>query len=147
MRRAALLPLLLLLPTLAGCASNAQVEFRAASLTDTPGSMKLTAEGLPRPVYVSPTVIISNDDIASAVVDETSDGQRSVHVTLNDAGAKKFEAYTSAHLEQPIAIFVDGEFYSAPIVKSPLSRTAIITGGPGGLTEAEATRLVKSLNG
>lgn len=147
MRRAALLPLLLLLSTLTGCAPKAQVEFRAASLTDTPGLMKLTAEGLPRPVYVSPTVVISNDDIASAVVGKTSDGQRSVHVTLKDAGAKKFEAYTAAHLDQPIAIFVDGEFYSAPIVRSPLSRTAIIMGGPAGLTEAEAARLVKSLNG
>lgn len=143
MKLAALLiaPLLL-----AACSSEPSVEFRAASLTDAQGTSKLTVPGSAMPVFVGPQVVITSRDIASAQHAQAAGGGRAVEVTLTDAGAEKLGTYTSAHLGEPIAILVHGQLCSAPIVRAPLTRRAMILGGSGGLSEAQADELVKSLN-
>jgi len=135
------------LACLGACASPAKVEFRAASMNSTPDSVKMVAPAGAAPIYVAPQVVISNSDIATASIGTTENGTRAVYVTLTDAGASKLLAYTSVHLREPIAIMIDGQLVSAPMVQSPLSKVAMILGGPNGFTEEEASRLVTSLNG
>lgn len=134
------------LACLGACASPARVEFRAASKNSTQGSVTMVAPVGAAVIYVAPQVVVSNSDIATASIAVTDDGKRAVSITLTEAGASKLLAYTSAHLNEPIAIMVDGRLVSAPVVHSPLSRSAIIMGGSDGLSQEEADRLVSSLN-
>ncbi len=131
---------------LGACAPRPTVEFRAASWTATPGTRLLTVPGSELPIYVDSQVVITNADIASASLSKTNDGQRAVAITLTDKGAQKLGEHTGSHLDQPIAIFVDGKLYSAPTVRAQLTRSALIMRSPGGLSESEATSLVESLN-
>ena len=138
--------LVVLASALGACSAGPAFEYRAASLTETPGSTPAQAPGSSLRVFVQPEVVIDDRDVASAALAKTAGGERAFEIHLTDSGARKLGDYTAAHLDQPIAIIVDGKLCSAPIVLSPLTKTAMVMGGPGGLSEAEADRLVRSLN-
>jgi len=62
---------------------------------------------------------------------DTSNGypQYVVHLTFNAEGAKIFGDITTAYLGQPLAIYLDEDFKSAPTIKVPiLTGQAVITG-------------------
>jgi len=65
-------------------------------------------------------------------------GQRLISVQVDDEGARGLEAYTAAHIGKALAIVLDGEVQSAPIIQSKIGESFIITGG---FTEQEATDL------
>jgi preprotein translocase subunit SecD len=55
--------------------------------------------------------------------------QRSiVNFTFDVAGGELFGELTSEHIEEPLAIILDGNVYSAPIIRSRISRRGQITG-------------------
>ena len=51
---------------------------------------------------------------------------------------------TQGHLDRPVAILLDGDVVMAPVVKSPISGSAMITGN---YTRAEAERIVTGIVG
>lgn len=67
-----------------------------------------------------------------------------VSLEFNDEGAKLFEEITKANVGKPVAIFIDNELISAPIVQD------IITGGKaqitGKFTDKQAKELATNLN-
>jgi protein-export membrane protein SecD len=68
----------------------------------------------------------------------------SVGITFNSEGAKLFADLTKQNLGQPLAIYLDGELLSAPIVQSEIvTGEAVITGN---FTVEEAQLLAKRLN-
>lgn len=70
--------------------------------------------------------------------------QPQVALELNEDGAKLFAAITKRNLGKPVAIFLDGEPISVPIVESEITDgNAIISGN---FTPSEAKQLVIRLN-
>jgi preprotein translocase subunit SecD len=68
----------------------------------------------------------------------------SVTVTSNaDAAAKMLRA-TQSHMGRPLAILIDGEVMIAPVVRSPITMSAIISGS---FTRAEAERIAAGILG
>lgn len=67
-----------------------------------------------------------------------------VQVTFNSEGADLFEAVTRANVGESLAIFLDGEVVSAPVINEPIAGgVAVISGN---FTAEEARELVRNLN-
>lgn len=67
-----------------------------------------------------------------------------IGLTFNKAGAEIFANITRTHLGEPVAIYLDGELLSAPVVQSEIiTGDAVITGD---FTVEEAQTLAKRLN-
>ncbi|MGB9839941.1 protein translocase subunit SecD [Thermovenabulum sp.] len=75
--------------------------------------------------FVGPdgTVILTGDNVRDARAIYGQANEPMVSLKLDDTGAKKFAEATKKYLEQPIAILLDEEVISAPVVK------AVITNG------------------
>ena len=128
------LRLLCLLTLLSACVSaptstvGVQLQFRPASYSQAPGMTEMPVKGEERKVYVSDQILLSNEDVASARPTKTSYGY-CVAIQLTREGARKFAQVTEQNLMKPIAILVDGEVLSAPIVQERITGgTAMISG-------------------
>ena len=67
-----------------------------------------------------------------------------VRVDFNSEGAKLFGDITRANIGRELAIFLDGQLVSAPVIRDAITNgTAIISGG---FTADEAKELVRNLN-
>lgn len=67
-----------------------------------------------------------------------------VQVTFNAEGAKMFAKITKENIGKPLAIFLDGQVISAPIIQTEIPNgEAVITGN---FTAQEARELVRNLN-
>ncbi len=63
--------------------------------------------------------MVSGRDLRNARRSQDSYGQPAVSFTLNPEGAKKFDAYTSAHIGDRMAIVLDNKVRSAPVDPGP----------------------------
>ena len=81
--------------------------------------------------------------LADARVDQDQTGRPAVDFQMDARGAKLFARLTADHLKQPMAILLDDEVYSAPVIQSMISERGQITGS---FTQQEVTELVKTLN-
>jgi protein-export membrane protein SecD len=92
--------------------------------------------------------LFSGEELASATIG--TDGQtggRVVNFVLKERGAKLFEEYTTAHVNQYFAIVLDSRVISAPVIKQPISggNVQISQDAIGGYPLKEATELVTVL--
>ena len=71
-----------------------------------------------------------------------SNGGNAISFTFDARGADIFAALTKAHLQQPMAILLDDEIYSAPTIQAVISAKGEITGS---FTPQEASELAKTL--
>ncbi|HQP12045.1 MAG TPA: protein translocase subunit SecD, partial [Candidatus Omnitrophota bacterium] len=88
---------------------------------------------------------LTGDTIANAMVDFNSAafGEPQISFTLNGEGAKTFARLTRAHVNDRLAILLDGEVLSAPNISEPiLSGRGVITGQ---FTVEEASLLALAL--
>jgi hypothetical protein len=69
---------------------------------------------------LAPTPVITNADIAEAAVQYTQQGQPSVRLTFNAAGAARFGDETAAHVGEPFAITLDDRELSRPVVRDAI---------------------------
>ena len=71
--------------------------------------------------------------------------ERSVNIAFTAAGSKAFESFTAAHVRQRLAIVLDGEVLSAPLIMERISggraQINLGSGGPHRKRLAEADRL------
>ena len=108
----------------------------AAGLTATPVSGNRT-------IYLQSRAVVSNSDIAQAeVVPGSGVSMFNVLITFTPDGAARMLRATQGHLGRPVAILLDGEVVMAPVVRSAISSSAMITGN---YTRAEAERIVKGI--
>jgi len=96
-------------------------------------------------LYVQKTPLLDYTAIkAAAVTRNASSGAPEIDVEFNDVGSELFTAVTAANLNKRLAIVLDGQLYSAPLIRSP------ITGGKaritGNFSEDEATDLASKIN-
>jgi len=69
-------------------------------------------------------------------------GRPAVAFTFNEAGARRFNHLTGAHVGEPLAVLLDDEMYSAPIIQTAISAQGIITGN---FTPDEVRELSRTL--
>ena len=95
------------------------------------------------PVYVSPRVVVSNDDIRSAQFVLDGQGRPAVEILLNPLGTEKFARFTSEHIGEMAAILVEGKVSSAPVIRAQIANGRAIINGD--FTQEEARELARSI--
>ena len=114
-------------------------EIRMAETNPAPGLQKAKVSDSGRYVYLHNEVIVSNNDIAAVeVVEAGGPSQYGISVKLNAAGADKMRRATEAHIGKPLAILLDGQVVIAPVVRSSVGGSAMLTGH---YTKAEAQNI------
>ena len=95
-----------------------------------------------RTIYLHPDLVITNDEIAQSWVTQDGPDRFGVSIQLLEGGARRMREATSAHLGRPVAILIDGVVVAAPIVRSAMSDSAMISGN---FTSAEADRIANGI--
>jgi preprotein translocase subunit SecD len=114
---------------------TAKLEFRKPTEATQPASIEEAYE---------PTDLTGADLIRAGVVPDPNTGKPTVSLLFNSEGTKKFADLTKEFVGQQVAIFLDNQPISAPVVKEP-----ILTGQAsiqGEFTTAEAKQLASQLN-
>jgi preprotein translocase subunit SecD len=125
--------------------AQAQFTINAAAEDPVPGWQKMDIDG--RSVWVNPTPAITSSDIQGAEPATDRNYGNFVKVIFTDGGAKKMRELTTAQMNKPIAMVLDGKLISAPKVRSVISNEGIITGkAPDGLSIEEVRRILTSVN-
>jgi len=120
------------------------LEVHLAESAPGPGLSEAMAPGSGEKIYLHPETVITSADVASArVIPGDRAGTFNVGIMLTSDGSARMEQATKAHLNKPLAMLVNGRVVSAPILRSAIRRSAVITGD---LTRAEADALAASLN-
>jgi hypothetical protein len=71
-------------------------------------------------------------------------GQRTLTAIVRKDRREAFEQFTSKWVNHALAIVVDGEIVTAPVVKDPM-KEAVEISNPGGFTASQQERLVEAL--
>jgi beta-lactamase regulating signal transducer with metallopeptidase domain len=98
-----------------------------------------------QPVRVRKTVLLDERDLARAYPTKTADGEAAVGIEFTADGANKFEKVTSASIGRRLAIIFDGKLISAPMIRSTMSKQAMITPGREGFTAEQVLALWEAL--
>jgi len=132
------LPLDLSAMAQAGAASR--MEIRLAETAPGVGLQQARVSASDQPIYLHPTALATWADVTVARIIDTGNGSFGVAVTLNSEAAARMASATTAHLNRPIAIILDGRVVSAPIIRAPVSDSGVITG----ITAAAAQELIEA---
>lgn len=118
-------------------------EVRMAETRPAPGLQKAEVAGTDRYVYLHNKVVVSNNDIAEVrAVQAGGPSQYGISIKLNATGADKMRQATRSHMGKPLAILLDGQVVMAPVVRSTVGASAMITGN---YTKAEAERIAERI--
>ena len=104
------------------------LEFRLATDTDNFGWKKMELRGSDKPIFVSSDVSVDGSHIEKVSFYNDQKGNPSVGITLTDSGARIMETTTSENIHKRLAIVLDGEVVSAPVIQSTITKEAQITG-------------------
>jgi preprotein translocase subunit SecD len=108
------------------------------------GLREAAASGAGRRIYLHPETVVTNSDIARAEMVQGDAATFSVSVVFNAEGAAKMSRATGNHIGRPLAILLDGEVVMAPVLRSAITTSAMISGR---FTRAEAERIVAGIVG
>jgi hypothetical protein len=128
-----------------GATLQAAVRFEVRLAEDHPdaGLRESRIVGSDRVVYLHQEIIVTNSDIAQrSVVRGDGPSRFGIDVQFNAAGAQKMREATAGHVGRPVAVLIDGEVVMAPVLRNPISTSALISGD---FTEAEAERIVNGI--
>ncbi len=82
-----------------------------------------------RPILISKTASLTGEGIKNAFVDMDQMGLPVVKLEFNEKGIDSFAQVTGAHINERLAIVLDGKIHSAPVIRSKIdSGKAEITG-------------------
>jgi hypothetical protein len=124
--------------------ASVRFEARLAEEQPGPGLREAVAEGGRRIYLHAETVVVNSDILRAELVPGSSPSVFSVSLTLTTAGAEQMRRATASHIGQPLAILIDGELVMAPVIRSPITSSALITGN---FTRAQAERIVAGIIG
>ena len=117
-------------------------EVRLAEERPIPGLVVAQVADSGKTIYLHPGPVVTNEDIAHSWVSQDGQGRFGVTVELFPSGAERIRQATTGHVGRPIAILLDGSVVRAPLVRSPITDSAAITGF---VTHAEADRIAKGI--
>jgi len=118
--------------------------FRLAERDAADGLTEATVEGSDQTVWLHEKVELSGDHVLSARVGENWQGGPMVEIQFTDQGRARFEQLTRENVMKMVAIIVDGNVLSAPVIREAIS------GGKAQITGAfdreEAERIAAGLS-
>lgn len=118
-------------------------EVRLGEAVPASGLKPMPVAGTGRTVYLHDDVILTNGDILrTEVTEDTPPGRFAINVVFTPAGREKMRAATTSHMGRPLAILLDGQVVLAPVIRSVIADSAMITGD---YTRAEAERIAEGL--
>jgi hypothetical protein len=117
-------------------------EVRLAEDRPIPGLVVAQVAEPGRVIYLHPEIVVNNDDIAQSWVLQDGPDRFGVSVQFLPAGAERIRQASAAHVGRPMAILIDGVVVMAPVVRSPIGDSAVISGN---FTQAEAERIVDGI--
>jgi len=122
----------------------AAVRFEVRLAEDRPIPGLVVAQGADsgRVIYLHPEIVVNNDDIAQSWMLQDGPDRFGVSVQFLPAGAERMRQATATHVGRPMAILIDGAVVMAPVVRSPISDSAVISGN---FTQAEAERIADGI--
>jgi hypothetical protein len=124
-------------------AAAIRFEVRLAEDHPTAGLREARIPGTNRAVYLHREIIVTNSDVAhSTVVQGDGPSRFGVGVQFNATGTEKMRQATAKHVGRPVAILLDGVVATAPVLRSPIDTSAMITGD---YTKADAERIVHGI--
>lgn len=119
------------------------VEVRLAEEQPAAGLREMKVPGSDRLVYVHREVVVSNADIAQAEVVESGTPARfNVAIEFTPDGTKNMTAATAGHIGRPLVILLDDQVVMAPMLRSAIGSSAVITGD---FSRAEAERIANGI--
>jgi preprotein translocase subunit SecD len=122
------------------------LEIRAAASTAVTGWRQMVSPSGDQ-VWVSPTNSLTSTDVERAEARTLPSGGPAVAIVLTADGAKKMAALSADQTNKPIALLLDGKLIWAPVVRGPIEKEALLTGGPGGLAPEQIQRLLAGFKG
>lgn len=108
-------------------AAETKFEIRRAETTKAEGLIEAKDPDSKEVLYLHKEAVVTSADVASAKVVKMGN-HFALALEFKEAGAKRLEKATEAHKEKPLAILIDGKVVSAPLVRSKVSTSAVITG-------------------
>jgi preprotein translocase subunit SecD len=122
-----------------------KLDVRLAEKSPGPGLSEASVSGSGEKVYLHAETVVSNADVVFArVVPGDRPGTFNVGIMFSSDGSAKIEKATQSHLNRPLAVLVNGRVVAAPILRSEIRGSAVITGD---FTSAEADAIAAALNG
>lgn len=107
-------------------------------------SAMVARSGDDRGQTVFPTVLTHEDIVQATVVESAAEGlPPTVQVDFTEEAATRLGAFSEAHLGSGMAIVLDGEVLSVPIVQARIADSAVITGN---FSAAEVQVLAAQIN-
>lgn len=100
---------------------------RLASFESVEGWAEHKTKSDGKSIYVDKQVIIDDGDIESIKV-VTENRSKAISVKLTSPAGKKLGKESADHLGKPVAIMIEGEVVTAPVVQSKIGRDLMITG-------------------
>jgi hypothetical protein len=128
-----------------GATLQAAIRFEVRLAEDHPsaGLREARVAGSDHLIYLHQEIIVTNEDIArSSVVPGEGPSRFGVGVEFNAAGAQKMREATANHVGRPVALLIDGDVVTAPVLRGPISTSALISGD---YTKTEAERIVNGI--
>jgi hypothetical protein len=126
-------------------AAAVRFEVRLATMTPAADRREALVATSGQHLDLDDDAIVTNADIASTeVVPGESSSEFSVEVTFTPEGAGKMRRATDDHIGEPLAILIDGRVALAPVIRSAIDTSALITGP---YTRTEAERIAAGLVG
>jgi hypothetical protein len=125
----------------------AAVRFEVRLAEDAPGLgvREAVIAGTARKIYLHPEPVVVNSDITEAHIVEGENGTTfGVAIAFGAQAAAKMRRATESHIGRPVAILIDGRVVAAPVLRSPISTAALISGN---FARAEAERIVAGILG
>jgi preprotein translocase subunit SecD len=119
--------ILVLALLLSACTSNhavsptAKIEFRPAEFAPQTGFTEMTVKASQQKVYVSEAIVLSTPDIASAEAIFDAQGMPAVGLKLTETGKQKLADATARYMDKPLAVVVNGELLTAPVVREKIT--------------------------
>jgi TonB family protein len=111
-----------------------QFEIRLAEPSPGGALVPAVVQGSNSRVYVHANVLATQADVRRAAVVER-DGRVAVEVEFTATAAERLFAGTQGHVGKPVAVILDGRVVAAPVLRSAMGASAVITGT---YTRAEA---------
>lgn len=104
--------------------------------------MTVTAWGRTEAFYLHDEVLMDNGDIGSASVTKWGD-HPAVEILFTPQGGEEFARVTSDNVGKRMAIIVDGQLLTVPIIRASVTSGRAIINGE--FTEDEAQRIARGL--
>jgi len=108
--------------------SATALEVRLAESSPAAGLVEAVVQGTDRKVYLRPGAVVTGADVTSAQVIDAGGGRYSVGVAFSATASNRLAESTKIHLGRPVAILLNGRVIAAPVVRSMIRDSAVISG-------------------